>query len=133
MASIIPESASSRHDPQNIPIENHPHSYRIAYLRGCIQELLKLYLFELVQKGNLAIAEEKHWYGTKRWLVAVADTPDQHYLSPLERRKRPADSTLTCFWSNVDRAGRNLRYFLLPSYYLQRAFAHRSAFCWDSL
>jgi hypothetical protein len=47
--------------------------------------LLKLHLFELVQRGNLAVAEEKHWYGTKRWLVAVADTPDRHYLSPLEQ------------------------------------------------
>lgn len=59
--------------------------YGIAHLRSGVQELLKLHLFELVQKGNLAVAEEKHWYGTKRWLVAVADTPDRHYLSPLEQ------------------------------------------------
>jgi uncharacterized protein (TIGR04222 family) len=85
MASIIDESANSSRDPKTVPITNHPDPYGIAYLRGGVQELLKLRLFELEQKGYLVVAEEKPWYGAKRWLVAAPDSPDWQNLPPLDQ------------------------------------------------
>ena len=38
--------------------------YEVAYLRGGSRELLKLRLFELMQKGYLIVIEKKRWYGT---------------------------------------------------------------------
>src|SRR5215468_4228635 len=85
MTSIPTEAASSRGGTRGVAIEDHPDPYEIAYLRGGITELLKLHLFDLVQKGRLVVATESRWHGTKRWLVAAADTPDQNALSQLEQ------------------------------------------------
>jgi len=64
------------------PVDLH----EVAYLRGGSRELLKLRLFELMQKGCLIVIDEKRWYGTNRWLAVATDLQNRETLPPADQR-----------------------------------------------
>jgi uncharacterized protein (TIGR04222 family) len=67
---------------QDVP-EFQLDPFELAYLRGGSRELLKLYLFELIQKGYLIVTEKKRWFGTDRWLVVAPDLPPLKELTEI--------------------------------------------------
>lgn len=52
--------------PTMLPTPN-PDPLEIAYLKGGENEMLRLMVFALIQRGYLEIAEQKKWYGTTSW------------------------------------------------------------------
>src|SRR5215813_12395129 len=60
--------------------------YEVAYLRGGSRELLKLRLFELMQKGCLIVIERRRWYGADRWLAVATDIQNREELPPADQR-----------------------------------------------
>lgn len=60
--------------------------YEIAYLRGGTRELLKLRLFELVQRGYLIVIEKRRWYGTKRCLAVAPDLQNWNEMTPPDQQ-----------------------------------------------
>ena len=73
-----------------------PDPYEIAYLRGGENELTRLVIFGLIQRGYLEVIEEKEnwWQGLKtriganmpkQRLAQSASHPERRYLSPVGR------------------------------------------------
>jgi uncharacterized protein (TIGR04222 family) len=71
--SRLPHSETSEVEHDTLKLQLDP--YEVAYLRGGSRELLKLHLFDLVQKGYLIVIEKKRWFGTDRSLVVPPDLP----------------------------------------------------------
>src|SRR5438132_9961841 len=60
--------------------------YEVAYLRGGEREVVKLCLFDLLQRGYLEVRETKKWLSTVRQLAAVSNPPPPEDLSEGERQ-----------------------------------------------
>jgi uncharacterized protein (TIGR04222 family) len=64
----------------------NPDPYEIAYLRGGENEVIRLAIFDLIQRGYLQIVEEqKRQSRCEPRVVQVPWPPEQGHLSPLER------------------------------------------------
>jgi uncharacterized protein (TIGR04222 family) len=70
------------------PVPPHPDPYELAYLRGGENELVRVVVLGLIQRGYLAASEHR-----KAWLKAGSEAvvaqaprpPDPRHLTPLER------------------------------------------------
>lgn len=69
-----------------LPLPSNPDPYEIAYLRGGENEVVRLAIFNLIQRGYLTVSETKRWWGsTSQRLAQVKGHPDKRYLSPVEQ------------------------------------------------
>ena len=69
-----------------LPLRSDPDPYEIAYMRGGENEVVRLTIFNLIQRGYLKVSETKRWWGsTEQRLGRVSGHPDQRHLSPLEQ------------------------------------------------
>jgi uncharacterized protein (TIGR04222 family) len=59
--------------------------FEVAYWRGGEHEVLRLWLFKLVERGYLEVRETRTWLGTKGWLTIAHGGPPRENLSDLER------------------------------------------------
>jgi len=59
--------------------------FEVAYWRGGGYEVLRLWLFKLVERGYLEVRETQTWLGTKGWLTIAHGGPPRESLSDLER------------------------------------------------
>ncbi len=62
----------------HIPLQ--PDPYEIAYLRGGENEVVRVVIFNLIQRGYLGVAE-----GTKPQIERLSRHPDPRYLTQIER------------------------------------------------
>jgi uncharacterized protein (TIGR04222 family) len=70
-----------------LPLRANPDPYEIAYLRGGENEVIRLTIFNLIQRGYLKVSETKKWWrSTEQRLELVSGHPDQRHLSPLEQK-----------------------------------------------
>jgi uncharacterized protein (TIGR04222 family) len=79
-----------------LPVPKNPDPGEIAYLRGGANEVIRLVMFDLIQRGYLEVIEkQKHWWNDLGTLVGlgtpelhlaqVRDHPDLRHLSAMER------------------------------------------------
>ncbi len=69
-----------------LPLRSNPDPYELAYLRGGENEVTRLAIFSLVQRGYLELRENKKWWGGAERRLAQATGPtDGHDLSPIEK------------------------------------------------
>lgn len=74
-------------DMRPIPLRSNPDPYEIAYLRGGENEMTRLAIFDLVQRGYLEIRESKKWWKTtEQQLRQAPNHPDPRHLSPMQRK-----------------------------------------------
>ena len=59
--------------------------YEVAYLRGGDREVLRLHLFDLVQRGYLEIIENQKWLGTERRLARSRNAPPYEALTGIQQ------------------------------------------------
>jgi len=85
MTSTLTQVMDSGRDTGNDLPELHIDPYEVAYLRGGSRELLKLRLFELMQKGCLIVIEEMRWFATDRLLSAATDLQNRSELDTADR------------------------------------------------
>jgi uncharacterized protein (TIGR04222 family) len=71
------DTSDVEHDMREFQLD----PYELAYLRGGSRELLKLLLFELIQKGYLVVIEKKKWFHTDWRLVVAPDAPSLEELT----------------------------------------------------
>jgi uncharacterized protein (TIGR04222 family) len=70
-----------------IPLISNPDPHEIAYLRGGENELVRLTIFDLIQRGYLKVSETKKWWGASEQKLSRSKThPDKRHLSPLEQK-----------------------------------------------
>lgn len=70
-----------------LPLRANPDPYEIAYLRGGENEVTRLAIFDLIQRGYLKVSETKRWWGGKdQRLARPSNHPDPRHLSPLEQK-----------------------------------------------
>jgi uncharacterized protein (TIGR04222 family) len=87
---VQPDSTSYRALP---PLPQQPDPYEIAYLRGGENEVLRLAIFSLLQRGYLQM-DAAASLGTSRQRLSQTDAaPPASALSPLERQVMAAFST----------------------------------------
>lgn len=68
-----------------LPLRANPDPYEIAYLRGGENEVTRLAIFDLIQRGYLKASEDKKWWGGKDQRLARAPGhPHPRHLSPTE-------------------------------------------------
>ncbi len=78
-------------DPSSLPpppIPVQPDPYEIAYLRGGPNEVTRLAIFSLLQRGYLEVQEHptKFWQNAKpQQIMRTAITPATGDLSPIDR------------------------------------------------
>jgi uncharacterized protein (TIGR04222 family) len=78
--------ATDRLPPPSIPRDIDP--YEVAYLRGGENEVVRVAIFSLMQRGYLQVAEEKSLFRTgadRQTIAREPRHPDPHHLSPMER------------------------------------------------
>jgi len=71
-----------------LPVPEDPDPYEIAYLRGGENELARLVIFDLIQRGYLQVVEEpRAWWQGKAQpeLEQVANHPELRHLTPTQR------------------------------------------------
>lgn len=69
------------------PLEANPDPYEIAYLRGGENEVARVAIFDLIQRGYLEVVEKKIWWRwTEQRLARASDHPDLRHLSPIQQR-----------------------------------------------
>jgi uncharacterized protein (TIGR04222 family) len=77
-----------------MPVPKQPNAYDIAYLRGGRNEVVRVLIFDLIQRGHLLAVEQRFWcFSTGHKLVANSEHPDLHQLSEVEQ------AVLQCFAS----------------------------------
>jgi uncharacterized protein (TIGR04222 family) len=64
---------------------SEPDPYEVAYLRGGGREVLRLHLFDLVQRGYLEIIEIEKWLSTERRLARSRNAPPYEALSETQQ------------------------------------------------
>jgi len=70
--------------PLSLPAQ--PDPYEIAFLRGGENELARVVIFGLIQRGYLEVVEKKVWvFSLGQKLAQKANHPDPRHLSALER------------------------------------------------
>src|SRR5436190_10177336 len=71
-----------------VPVPEDPDPYEIAYLRGGVNELIRVVVFDLLQRGFLERREEKSAFGLiKKNKIAQADAAASWSdLTPIEAR-----------------------------------------------
>jgi uncharacterized protein (TIGR04222 family) len=70
-----------------LPLRADPDPYEIAYMRGGENEVIRLTIFNLIQRGYLKVSETKKWWGrTEQRLERGSGHPDQRHLSHLEQK-----------------------------------------------
>jgi uncharacterized protein (TIGR04222 family) len=68
------------------PLRSNPDPYELAYLRGGENEVTRLAIFSLIQRGYLKVSETKKWWGrVERRLSQASGGPDWRHLSPGEQ------------------------------------------------
>jgi uncharacterized protein (TIGR04222 family) len=73
-------------DMPSLPLSANPDPYEIAYMRGGDNEVIRLTIFNLIQRGYLRVSETRRWWGgTEQRLERVSGHPEQRFLSPLEQ------------------------------------------------
>ncbi len=66
-----------------LPLRANPDPYEIAYLRGGENEVTRLAIFDLIQRGYLKVSEKQKWWGGKDQRLARAPNhPHPRHLSP---------------------------------------------------
>ncbi len=68
------------------PVPETPDPYRIAYLRGGENEVIRLMLFDLVRRGHLEVIETKRLALAERRLRRSETAPEDDELTDIERR-----------------------------------------------
>ncbi len=80
-------SADQTADLYPRPLRSNPDPYEIAYLRGGENEVTRLAIFDLIQRGYLKVSEDQKWWGGKDQRLAMASNPpDPRHLTPLEEK-----------------------------------------------
>ena len=70
-----------------LPVPKDPDAYTIAFLRGGVNEVVRLAILELCQNGYLELIEEKSSLSTKQQKLAQKENyPDPQLLSPTARK-----------------------------------------------
>lgn len=81
-------NADSTAQMNPLPVATDPDPFEIAYLRGGENDVSRLAIFDLIERGYLQIVEEPKQSregGTERRLTQVPMHPDSRHLSTLER------------------------------------------------
>jgi uncharacterized protein (TIGR04222 family) len=83
---IAGHDATGELDP--LPIPADPDPYEIAFLRGGVNELIRVVVFDLLQRGFLEHREERGTFGlTRKNKIAQAEpVPSRFDLTPIETR-----------------------------------------------
>ena len=69
------------------PLGANPDPYEIAYLRDGENEVARVAIFDLIQRGYLKVVENKKWWGgTEQLLARAPDHPDPRHLSTMEQK-----------------------------------------------
>lgn len=68
-----------------LPLPSNPDPYDIAYLRGGANEVIRLAVFNLMQRGYLKVQERERGTANQK-LVKEANHPESRHLSPIERK-----------------------------------------------
>lgn len=78
VALLVRRDATYGQPPPPVPLQ--PDPYEIAYLRGGVNEVLRLAVFSLIQRGYLEVET-----GTVKKIRQNALSPDPNVLPPIER------------------------------------------------
>jgi uncharacterized protein (TIGR04222 family) len=79
-------SADSTTSLSPVPLRSNPDPYELAYLRGGQNEVTRLAIFSLIQRGYLKVSETKKWWGgLDRRLTQADGGPDWRDLAPGEQ------------------------------------------------
>jgi uncharacterized protein (TIGR04222 family) len=70
-----------------LPLRSNPDPYEVAFLRGGTNEVIRLAIFDLIQRGYLKHAEQHKWSGkTEQRISQAYKHPDPRHLSPIESK-----------------------------------------------
>lgn len=84
---LMKQAMQPRVDPAPPPIPREPDPYEIAYLRGGINEVTRVVLFDLIQRGYLKVDDKKRaGRGEGEKIRQAVRTPDPRHLTEEERR-----------------------------------------------
>lgn len=80
--ALVADKTGSENTPQ---VPTSPDPYEIAYLRGGPEEILRLVLFDLANRGYATLTTEESVFNKTYWLMPNEQAPPTSYLTPLER------------------------------------------------
>lgn len=70
-----------------LPLGANPDPYEIAYLRAGENEVARVAIFDLIQRGYVQVTENKKWWGgTEQRLARAPDHPDPRHLSTMGQK-----------------------------------------------
>lgn len=80
--ALLADKTGSENTPE---VPTSPDPYEIAYLRGGPEEILRLVLFDLANRGYALLTTEESVFSKNYWLGPSEGAPPTSYLTPLER------------------------------------------------
>ena len=113
--SFVPTVAGEEDDIWPLPSID---PYEVAYWRGGEIEVLRLWLFDLLQRGYLEVLETRKWLKTERRLVMARNGPPLETLSDPERE--------LVEWFAVPRSGSDILTAPLPDSLMSACSDYRS-------